>query len=119
MNAVLTTAKQQGIDEKDITTENLWLSPAFDYDRGKQIPRGYEANQSLSVKVRDLDKIGDILNAVTAAGANQSARRELHADKPEKAQADARAQAIKQAEAKAKELAAPVGCQTGKASRLC
>lgn len=114
MNAVLATAKQQGIDEKDITTENLWLSPAYDYQDGRQIPRGYEANQSLSVKVRDLDKIGDILNAVTAAGANQSGGVNFTLDKPEKAQADARAQAIKQAEAKAKELAAQLGVKLGK-----
>ena len=70
MNAIIKAVKENGVKEKDIITESLWMNPAYDWKEGEQIPRGYEANQNLRVKIRDLDKIGDVLAAATKAGAN-------------------------------------------------
>ena len=112
MTKVLAAVKAAGLEDKDITTESFWLSPVFDYVNGSQLPRGYEAHQSLSVKIRDLDKIGDVLSAATAAGANQGGGISFSIDKPDVLQGQARAKAIVKARAKAQELADELGMST-------
>jgi len=109
MTTVLAAIKKAGIEDKDIMTENFWLNPVYDYDRGTQIPRGYEANQSLRVKVRNLDAVGDVLSAATDAGANQVGSISFDIDNPDALKADARAKAIEKAKAKADTLAESLG----------
>ncbi|MFH0851646.1 MAG: SIMPL domain-containing protein [Candidatus Peregrinibacteria bacterium] len=109
MQEVIDAVKKDGIEEKDISTDSLSLNPAYDWKDGQQISRGFEANQTLHVKVRNLDKIGDLLSAVTTAGANQIGGVEFTMDDPEKLQAMAREKAITKAEAKAQKLAAQLG----------
>ena len=65
MNAIITAIQEEGIEEKDITTESLRLNPAYDWNEGKRITRGFEAQQSLRVKIRDLEKVGTILSVAT------------------------------------------------------
>lgn len=114
MNAVVDAVKAKGIEEKDIRTESLWLHPAFDWDDGKQIPRGFEANQSLRVKIRDLSKIGEVLSAATAAGANQAGGVSFTIDDPESLRSQAREKAITQAKEKARTLASQLGMTLAK-----
>ncbi len=114
MNAIVDAVKKQGVEDKDITTQQLSLNPVYDYTQSGQVPRGFEASQSLQVKVRDLDKIGTILGVVTDAGANQAGGVSFTIDKPEQLQAQARSEAIKQAQDKAKVLADQLGVKLGK-----
>jgi len=113
MNAVIEAVKMQGIETKDIQTESLSLYPAFDWKDGEQIPRGFEANQSLRVKVRDLEKIGSVLSAATAAGANQAGGVSFTIDDPERLQTEARDLAISDAKEKALALAEKLGVSLG------
>jgi hypothetical protein len=113
MSAIIAAVKKQGIEAKDIQTESLWLNPAFDWKDGEQIPRGYEATQSLRVKVRDLEKIGAVLSAATAAGANQVGGINFTIDDPEELRAEARAKAIENAQKKAGTLAGQLGKTLG------
>lgn len=114
MKAVLKAVKDMDIEEKDIRTQQLWLNPLYDWSNGHQTLRGYEANQQLTVKVRDLDKVGDVLSRVTQVGANQVGGVNFTVDDPEDAQADARQEAIAEAKLKAGRLAADLGMQLGK-----
>ncbi len=114
MDNILKAVKDAGIPEKDISTQSFWLSPVYDYSNGLQVPRGYEANQSLSVKVRDLDKVGDVLTVATSAGANQAGGVNFSIDDADKAQAEAREMAINKAKVKAKELADGLGMSLGR-----
>lgn len=109
MDKILSAVKAAGVEEKDISTENFWLSPVYDYTTAGQIPRGFEANQSLRVKVRDLDKVGDVLTAATNAGANQAGGVSFEIDNPDELNAEARAKAIEKAKAKAEVLAESLG----------
>lgn len=109
MTDVVAAVKAQGIEEKDITTNSLSLQPEYDWSEGRQISRGFQATQTLYVKVRDLDKIGDLLAAVTGEGVNQIGGVEFTMDEPEVLQAAAREKAIIKAEAKAKLLADQLG----------
>ena len=72
MTAVVEAIKESGVEEKDIRTQYLNLNPAYDWNEGKRVDRGFEATQSLVVKVRDLDKISAVLDAAVKAGANQA-----------------------------------------------
>ncbi len=114
MTAVLEAVKEAGVPDKDITTEQLSLNPSYDWTDGKQVPRGYDATQSLRVKVRDMDNVSDVLGAATNAGANQAGGVQFTVDDPEQARAEARQKAIDQAQAKAEKLAGQLGMKLGK-----
>ncbi len=114
MDSIIAAVKAAGVEEKDIATEQFTLNPEYDWDEGKQIPRGYQAQETLRVKVRDLDKLSDILGAATGAGANQAGNVNFTMDDPEDLRTEAREEAIAQAKAKAAKLAADLGMRLGK-----
>lgn len=114
MNSVMEAVKKVGVEDKDIQTEYLNLSPAYDWTDKGQVPRGFEASQSLRVKVRDLDKIADVLSAATNAGANQVGGVSFTIDDPEELQKEARKEAIEDAQKKAVILAEDLGVKLGK-----
>jgi uncharacterized protein YggE len=105
MTAVIDAVKKAGVTEKDFSTEQLALNPAYDWTNGNQVLRGYDASQMLRVKVRDLAKTSSILGAATAAGANQAYDVQFTIDEPEALRAQARQQAILDARRKAELLA--------------
>jgi len=114
MTNIIAAVKALGIEEKDIATESFYLSPEYDYTTSGQIPRGFQASQTLRVKVRDLDKVGDVLTAATAAGANQAGGINFSVDNPDAVKAQAREIAIKKAKAKAEVLAKNLGMSLGR-----
>jgi uncharacterized protein YggE len=109
MDAVIAAVKEEGVEEKDIRTQQFSLNPVYDWTEQGQVFRGFEASQSLMVKVRDLDKAGTVLGAATTAGANQAGDVQFTIDEPEALQAEARAKAVAQAREKAEELAKTLG----------
>lgn len=113
MNDVVAAVKAQGIEDKDITTQSLSLSPVFDYADGRQIPQGFQASQSLVVKVRKLETIGDVLNVAVAKGSNQIGSVSFTIDDPTLLRSEARTLAIKLAKAKAQKLAVELGMSLG------
>jgi len=73
-NAEVMTAVQQkissfGIPKDAIKTVAVDLQPEFDYANGKQSLRGYVARNTVEVRVDDLTKLGDVLDAAVASGA--------------------------------------------------
>lgn len=114
MDAIFRAVKDRGVEEKDIRTERFSLNPAYDWTEKGQIFRGFEANQSLHVKVRDLVTADDVLTAATDAGANQAGDVQFTIDDLEKQRAEAREEAITEAKEKAKLLAASLGKRLGK-----
>jgi uncharacterized protein YggE len=73
-NAEVMTAVQQklasfGIPKDAITTVGIDLQLEFDYRDGKQTPRGYVARNTVEVRIDDLAKVGDVLDAVVGSGA--------------------------------------------------
>ena len=85
-------------------------SPVIDYyPNGKQVLAGYDVTATLTVKMRDLSKVGDIIQAATTAGANQAGSLQFTIDKPDTLQTQARQQAIDKAKAQAKTLADQLG----------
>lgn len=72
MNKVVAKIRALGIPEKDIQTTNFSLSPNYNYNQqtGQQVFAGYDASNQVSVKLRDMKRVGEVLDALIAAGAN-------------------------------------------------
>ena len=115
MNSVIDFLKKTGIEDKDIKTTNYQLYPQYNYEYTK-IPQiiGYEITQSLEVKIRNLDKVGEILEGSTNAGVNQVSSLYFKVDKDEVFKSQARALAIIDAKKKAEETARQLGIKLGK-----
>lgn len=113
MNAVVAAIKKSGVEDKDIRTENFYLNPVYDWTEKGQIPRGFEASQSVRVKVRNMDKVSDVIGMATSAGANQAGNVTFTVDDPEGKRAEAREKAIAKAKEKAQKLAEGLGMSLG------
>lgn len=111
--AVVQAVKGLKVKEEDITTRNLSLNPVYDYSNGRQVLRGFEASESIEVKIRDLDAIGQIVSAATAQGVNQVGNISFEVDNPEEVQSQAQEKAINDAQAKAKVLSKALGVSLG------
>ncbi|WP_258869784.1 SIMPL domain-containing protein [Paracoccus thiocyanatus] len=70
---VIETLKAEGIEARDIQTSGLNLSPVMDYSDQGQPPKltGYGAQNSVTVRVRDLAGLGAMLDRLVASGANE------------------------------------------------
>lgn len=109
MNALNDKLKEFGVDPQDLQTSNYSINPMYDWNNGKQTLRGYQVQQSLRLKIRNLDKVGDIIGAAGALGVNQAGGIEFTLDKPETVKQQAREEAMKNAQAKAEALAKITG----------
>ena len=115
MNEVIDSMKDLGIDEKDLKTTAFNIYPRYDYleaspfNSGRRSLVGYEITQSLQVKIRDLDKVGQIIQKATDAGSNQIGSLSFTIDDEDAVKEQAREEAINKAKDKAKELANQLG----------
>jgi uncharacterized protein YggE len=133
VNKAIEFVKSKGVDSKDIRTESYNISPRYTTYNCSPRPiyygaepsigveacppseiSGYTISQSVSVKVRDFAKIGDILTGVVTAGANNVSGPSFVVDDPTKARNEARAEAIKKAQASAEEIARAGGFGLGR-----
>ncbi|MFA4819158.1 MAG: SIMPL domain-containing protein [Patescibacteria group bacterium] len=116
MNDIVAYLKSLDIEKKDIRTSQYNLSPIYIYEQntGKQKLDGYQLTQTVEIKIRDLNKVGDALSGATDRGANQVGQLNFTIDDPEKLQAEARLKAIADARAKAEVLAKAAGIKLGK-----
>lgn len=108
-NAVINYAKSQGVKEEDTKTVNYSIYPRYNYSQNGQQFLGYTVRQDIQLKIRDLAKVGAILNGAVTNGANEVSGLQFTVDDPKKPQEDARNQAIADAKAKAEKLASELG----------
>lgn len=113
---VITVLEDLGIEEKDIKTSQYSSNPRYDYQRfnGQGEIVGYEVMQTLTVKVRDIEVAGKVLGAMGELDVSNIYGPQFEIDDPDALQAEARALAIEDAEAKAKELARGLDSRLGK-----
>jgi uncharacterized protein YggE len=124
-NSVIDNLKKIGIAEKDIKTEYTSINPQYEYMQkevrmdmypsipGKQVITGYTSNHTLSVKVRDLEKVADVQKVFADAKVQNVSGPDLSVDEPEKLQLDARAKAIDDAKSQAEILAKQLHVRLG------
>jgi uncharacterized protein YggE len=122
MDAITKAIKNLGVDDKDIKTTLYNLSPMYgssqvgygSFPVMQNKITGYELQQQIEVKIRNFDKINDILDSATSHGANTVGDLQFTVDDIEKVRAQARQDAIAQAKEKATLLIAGTGLQIEK-----
>ena len=116
MNSIIQAMKDEGVEAKDLKTTSFNISPRYDYtkDYAQRILAGYEVSQQLQVKIRDLEKVGVIIQEATNAGANDIGQLQLTIDKQDELKEEARKQAIEKAKTKAEALTSQLGVKLGK-----
>jgi uncharacterized protein YggE len=109
--------KDNGVDEKDIKTTTFNLHAEYDYRDDEQRLLGYRLTHTLSVKVRDLERVSEVLDdAVDEVGNDlQISGISFTVDEPDEFLSEARANAMAQAKAKATELAELADRELGEA----
>lgn len=110
MTRVLTALHRAGIAERDIQTSNISLNPVYaDMSRQpvdpleQQAPRiiGYQVNNSVTVKQRNLRDFGKVIDTLASAGANHVNGPSFQIDQPDAALDEARIEAVKKARERA------------------
>ncbi|MFG1463210.1 SIMPL domain-containing protein [Xanthobacter sp. DSM 24535] len=122
LEAVIETIKAAGIEPKDLVTSGFAIQPQYVYPQqgGREAPRltGYEVRNMLTVKVRDLDKLGSLLDKVVQAGANQASGISFSLADPWAIEQQARLSAMEDAKTQAQTLAEAVGMRIVRIRRI-
>lgn len=120
--AVVSYLKNNGVEDKDIKTVGYNVSPRYQYGDCNKISGvcpppeiiGYSIRSSISVKMRDFGKAGELLSGVVDKGANSVSDLSFKIDDEESLIREARNEAITKAKAKAKEIAESTGFRIGR-----
>lgn len=98
MAQLLSALRMAGVADRDMATAQIALSPQYRYAENQPpMVTGYQANNSVTIRFRDIAKSGAILDTLVAAGSNQINGPTLMIEKPEAALDEARIDAMKTA----------------------
>lgn len=118
MNGVFRALESANVAKKDLQTSNFSLQPRYDYSSRSngQPPRliGYTASNQLTVKVRDLDRLGQTMDALVDAGGNTFSGLQFALDDDRAAKDEARGIAMREAITRAELYAKASGYQVAR-----
>lgn len=121
IDEVLEGLDEFDIEEKDIKTVNYNAYPRYEYrdmrlsfpSQSERVLVGYEVNQTISVKVRDLDRMNDIVQTLGDLNVDNLSGPNLTVDDEDAAIAEAREKAIEEARNEARSIARALGVSLG------
>ncbi|MFB9268931.1 SIMPL domain-containing protein [Bradyrhizobium erythrophlei] len=114
MAKVLAALKGAGIDDKDYQTSRLSLQPKYAPDRnGPTNIIGYRASNRVTIKVRDVAKVANVIDVLVGAGANEITGINFVVSQASKVLDEARDKAIADARRKAEIYAKAAGVTLG------
>ena len=116
VSAAIATLKENSVASKDIQTSGLSINPQYNYNRNSSAPRqitGYVAANTLTVRLRDLESAGAIIDATVQSGANNLGGVSFTFAEPKPLYDKARQNAVKDAIARAKLLTNAAGVKLG------
>jgi hypothetical protein len=115
MNSVIAELKKQGLAERDIQTVNFSVSAERLFNNGVPGPiTGYRVSNNVRVMIRQLERVGAIIDQAIGAGANTVGGISFSINDVKSMQTQARALAVADAKAKAQELAKAAGIELGR-----
>lgn len=121
MNTINAFLQEKGVEKKDLQTSQYSLSPRYEYSNCTGVSvcpppsiSGYTLTQTLLVKVRNLESVGDILSGIVEKGANNVSGISFTVDDDSDARQVARTEAIAKAQKKAQEMAKAGNFKLGK-----
>ena len=116
MDATLQALKDGGVEEKDIQTTRFSIDPRYDF-RGDGPPKltGFFVENLVTVKIREIDNTGDLIDAAATAGGDLIRIQNLRftIDDPSALEDEARVAAMEEAKSKGETLAAVAGVSLG------
>ncbi len=113
-NKIIAAMKDLGIDKADIKTSSFSITPNYQYIATGNKIDGYNGNATVSIKVRKVPLLTQVISEATKAGANNIQDTRFSIDKPEKYREEARDKAIENAKSQAQKLARNLGISLGK-----
>ncbi|MQF65628.1 DUF541 domain-containing protein [SAR202 cluster bacterium AC-647-P02_OGT_505m] len=115
MDSVVSSLKKEGILTKDIQTQQLTIYPRYDYQTNKQVLIGYSVTNTARVKVRDLSKVGKIVDNAAASGGDYVRINGIsfNVEDTDQYMESLRKQAVQEAQIKAEEYADSAGVKLG------
>ncbi len=115
MTAVIAAIKDSGVADRDIQTTSLTLQPQYDANKtGAARLIGFQANNQVTVKLRDISRLPAVLDRAIAAGANEMSGIEFVVSEQAKLLDKARSAAIADARHKAELYATAAGMKVGR-----
>lgn len=114
---IINAIKIAGVASEDISTQNYYLNPQYDYKDNVSVVSGYNANQQITIKIRNLltnpDQISKVLAEASKAGANQVLGVSFDVSNLEDLKHEARLKAISDADKKAVSISSAAGVVLG------
>lgn len=111
---VIDALKEQGIAAEDIQTSGLNLSPMMNYEDGKPpAVTGYQAQNVVTVRIKDLPRLGEVLDGIVQVGANEIQGISFTREDDQAATDEARAAAVAEAQRRGVVLAQAAGLSLG------
>ena len=118
MASVTAAMKEAGIEPRDLQTAGLRIEPRYVYPQNgeNEAPRivGYQVVNTLTVRVRDLTKLGEIIDSSVTLGVNQGGGITFVNDDPDATMTEARKLAVEDALVRARALADAAGVELGR-----
>ena len=110
MTSILAAVRSAGVADPDIRTTLVSVQPRYDYRDGKPpVLTGYDLSNSVQVTVRDLTRLGDVIDGSLQAGATSMDSLSFRRDDPSEAERAARLAAVAEARSRADVLAEAAG----------
>ena len=115
MDAMVTVLKDSGVEDSDIQTSRFSVEPRYNFRDGEQELIGFFVNNLVTVKIRDIDETGTLIDDVVEAGGDLTRVQNLRftIDDLEELQQEARRLAMENAKSKAETLADAGGVELG------
>ena len=110
MSRVIASLKKAGLTDREIQTSNLSLNPQYVYQENLP-PRltGYQASNQVIVTVRELNRLGQVVDATVNAGATNVGGISFGVEDPTESENRARLEAVENLRAKADLYARAMG----------
>jgi uncharacterized protein YggE len=122
MGKIVETARDAGIEDRDLRTQTISLLPVYERTNGNRGQRpknsGYRAQQRLRVTVRKIDGLGEVLDTLVKAGANDVGGIGFSISKRAELVDEARRKAVSQARHAASILASEADMRLGSALKI-
>ncbi len=116
-SAVLASVRDLGVADGDLVAPDVQIHPEYDYRHGQKLI-GYRVVRQMSARVRDVDRLGALLDKIVAAGANEVHGAEMTASDPSAAHHAALASAVASARSSAEVIAEAAGVALGEVVRI-
>jgi uncharacterized protein YggE len=120
MDAMVQSLKDGGVADEDIQTTRFSVQPQYDFVEGRQELRGFLVSNVATVKIREIDNTGALIDEALAAGGDLARVEQLSftIDDPTALENEARTKAVQDARARAETLAEAAGVELGDARSI-